>query len=202
LVFQIFHNPKDSKMRKRFEQQLSLGVLPISEVEFDLKSRHQLMPFLRALQHVFVSSELNDKVFKLLEQKILKEKKKTGRLGMSLWEILVLGSARLNLKLDNDFLLNLANHHEQLRGIMGVAKSDYTSGKVYKYQTVLDNVSLLDEETLRQINMLIVEETHGLIKKKEGATDLSLSIKVDSYVIERNIHFRSIKRRMYASRLG
>lgn len=176
-------------MRKRFEQQLSLGILPISEVEFDLKSRHQLMPFLRALQHVFVTRGLNDKVFKLLEEKILKGKKKTGRLGMSLWEILVLGSVRLNLKLDNDFLLNLANHHEQLRGIMGVAKSDYTSGKVYKYQTVLDNVSLLDEETLRQINLLIVEESHGLIKKKEEAADLTLSIKVDSYVIERNIHF-------------
>lgn len=176
-------------MRKRFEQQLSLGVLPISEVVFDLKSRHQLMPFLRALQHVFVNKELNDKVFSILEDKILKEKKKTGRLGMSLWEILVLSSVRLNLKLDYDFLLDLSNNHEQLRGILGVAKSDYTSGKEYKYQTVLDNVKLLDEETLRQINMLIVEQSHGLIKKKEEAEDLPLSIKVDSYVIERNIHF-------------
>ncbi len=176
-------------MRKRFEQQLSLGILPISEVSFDTRSRHQSMPFLRALQYVFVTPELNDKVFELLEEKILKGKKKTGRLGLTLWEILVLSLTRLNLKLDYDFLLNLANHHEQLRGIMGVRMSDYTSGRTYKYQTIVDNVSLLDEETLRQINVLIVESSHGLIKKKEEVEDLDLSIKVDSYVIERTIHF-------------
>jgi len=176
-------------MRKRFEQQLNLGVVPIGEVKLNMRSRHQLPPLLRSLQYVFVTPELNSKVFALLEGRIMKGKQKTGRLGMSLWEILVLSLARLNLDIDYDFLLDLANNHESLRGIMGVNTSDFTRGKEYKDQTLRDNVSLLDEDTLREINNLIVEHSHGLVKKKEEAEDLALNIKVDSYVVETNVHF-------------
>lgn len=153
-------------MRQRFEQQLSLGVIPISEVKIRQKSRHQLNPVLRALQYIFTTPELNEKVFLLLEEKILKGKQKTGRMGMSLWEILVLGATRLSLDVDYDFLLDQANNHETLRGILGVGRSDFTPGKEYKEQTLKDNVSLLDEETIRRINELVVEAGHTLIKKK------------------------------------
>lgn len=176
-------------MRKRFEQQLSLGIVPIGEVKLDDRSRHQLPPLLKSLQYVFVTPDLNHKVFALLEARIVKGKKKTGRLGMSLWEILVLSLARVNLNIDYDFLLDLANNHESLRGILGVHPSDFTRGKQYKDQTLRDNVSLLDEEVLREINDLIVGEAHGLIKKKEEAEVLGLNIKVDSYVVESNVHF-------------
>ena len=176
-------------MRKRFEQQLSMGIVPIKEVKFEGRTRHQLPPLLQALQYVFATPALNQQVFVLLESKILKGKKRTGRLGMSLWEILVLSLVRLNLDIDYDFLLNTANHHEQVRGILGVHQQGFMSGKHYKYQTLLDNVSLLDEETIRQINELIVEHAHGLIKKKEAAEALALNIKVDSYAVERTVHF-------------
>ena len=63
-------------MRKHFEQQLSLGVVPIIEIKFNARSRHQLPPLLQALQYVFVTKELNEKVFSLLEYRILKGKKK------------------------------------------------------------------------------------------------------------------------------
>lgn len=176
-------------MRKRFEQQLSLGILPISEVEVDMKTRHQLPPLLKALQHIFTTPSLSSQVFTLLEEHVLKGKKKTGRLGMSLWEILVLGLVRKNLNIDHDFLLDHANNHETLRGILGVGRSDFVKGVKYKYQTVVDNVSLLDEDIIRKINTLVVEASHGLIKKKEEAEVLALNIKVDSYVVESNIHF-------------
>lgn len=176
-------------MRKRFEQQLSLGVVPIPEVEIREKSRHQLAPVLKALQYIFTTPHLNKQVFNILENHILKGKKQTGRLGMSLWEILVLATVRLCLDIDYDFLLDQANNHNELRGILGVRPSDFTLGKTYKGQTLKDNVALLDEEVLRQINQLVVEASHGLIKKKEEAEDLSLNIKVDSYVVESNVHF-------------
>ena len=176
-------------MRKRFEQQLSLGVVPIDKVEIEKKSRHQLPPVLTALQHIFTTPELNESVFKLLERKILSGKKKTGRLGLSLWEILVLSSVRLSLDIDYDFLLDLGNNHETLRGIMGVGKSDFTRGKTYKLQTLKDNVGLLDEAIIREINSLVVQAGHELIKKKEGKEELELKIKIDSYVLEGNIHF-------------
>ena len=44
-------------------------------------------PTVRALQFIFTTEELNEKVFKLLEEKICKDKKNTGRKGMDLWHI-------------------------------------------------------------------------------------------------------------------
>ena len=72
-------------MRQRFEQQMSLRTLAISEVKFPLKSRDELPPVLMALQYIFVTPELNKKVFELLEKKIGGGKKKTGRKGMPAW---------------------------------------------------------------------------------------------------------------------
>ena len=84
-------------MRKRFEQQHELDATLIPEVKIDKKSRHELPQVLAGLQYIFVTPSVNEQVFEILENKILKGKKKTGRLGMSLWEILVLGVMRLNL---------------------------------------------------------------------------------------------------------
>lgn len=176
-------------MRARFQQQLSLGVIPINEVVINRKTRHQLAPLLVALQYAFMDKELSEKIFKVLEDKILKGKKRTGRLGMSLWEILVLGSSKLNLEIDYDFLHDLANSHTELRGILGVEKSDYTRGKEYEYQTLVDNVKLLDEETIIKISDIIVRGSHDILKKKEGADSLNLEIKVDSFVVEKDVHF-------------
>jgi len=119
----------------------------------------------------------------------MKNKKRTGRPGMSLWEILVLSLVRLNLNIDYDFLLDQANNHYELRGIMGVGRTDFKIDKKYHIQTLRDNVGMLDEEVLRKINDVIVEASHGVIKKNEGAEVLELYTKVDSYVVETNVHF-------------
>ena len=55
-------------MRLRFEQQLKLGITPISEVVLNLKSRHGLIPVLRALKYVFNTKELNEAIFQILEK--------------------------------------------------------------------------------------------------------------------------------------
>ena len=78
-------------MRKRFEQQYSIDLLPISEVKIKENKRDELPPILQALQYVFVTPELNKEVFRIMEESILKGKKKTGRTGMDLWHIFVLG---------------------------------------------------------------------------------------------------------------
>jgi len=38
----------------------------------------------------------------------------------------------------------------------------------FVYQTIVDNVSLVDEELLHQINLLVVEQGHNLLKKKKS----------------------------------
>ena len=98
----------------------------------------------------------------------MSDKQKTGRNGMSLWEILVLGVTKLCLNADFDRLHDLANNHNELRGILGVRMSDFSIGKEYQLQTLKDNVQLLDEETIKKVSLLIVKGSHGLIKKKRG----------------------------------
>jgi hypothetical protein len=134
-------------MRKRFEQQNMLDATPIPEVKIDSKSRHQLPKLLAGLQYIFITPSLNEEIFSILEEAVLQDKKATGRLGMSLWEILVLGVVRLNMDMDYDQLYDQSNNHKGLRGILGVETKGvfYDDGKYYGLQTLKDNVSLLNE---------------------------------------------------------
>ncbi len=176
-------------MRKYFQQQLEFGITPIHEVKLDLKSRHSLVPILRGLQYVFETASINKEVFKILDEKIIGDKKKTGRPGMDLWEILVLGTVKLNLNIDYDALHDLTNEHNALRGILGIQRSDFREGRKYSLQSLKDNIGLLDEQTIYEIVELIVKGGHELIKKKEGKACLNLKIRADSFVVESNIHF-------------
>jgi IS5 family transposase len=63
-------------MLQPFEQQLSLGAVPISDIKIPTKSRDEMPPTVRALQHIFITAPLNEKVFKLLEEKICTHKKR------------------------------------------------------------------------------------------------------------------------------
>lgn len=176
-------------MRLRFEQQLKLGITPISEVKLNIKSRHGLLSVLRALQYVFKTKELSEQIFEILEQEVKSGLQETGRYGMSLWEILVLGVVKLSEAADYDRLHDLSNEHNALRGILGIQRNDYTEGKKYSLQTIKDNVRLLSEEKIYEISDIIVSGAHGLIKKKEVVDCLNLRIKADSFVVESNIHF-------------
>ena len=175
-------------MRQRFEQQMNLRTVAISDVKFPLKSRDELPPVLKALQYIFVTPELNAKVFSLLENKIVAGKKKTGRPGMDLWHILVLAVVRHTLSTNWDRLEYLANYDLLLREVMGVHATAFIEhDKIeFGYQSILDNVQLIDEELLQQINQLIVAAGHSLLKKKE---EEALRLKTDSYVLETNVHF-------------
>ena len=70
---------------------------------------------------------------------------------MELWHILVLSVVRLGLDADYDRLDDFANHHKLIRQILGV-ETTFGEGKRFSRQSIQDNVSLLDEETIRQIN--------------------------------------------------
>jgi len=176
-------------MRKRFKQQTELGALPINEVEIDKRSRHELPPTLLALQYIFVTEDLNENIFALLEEKIVKGKKRTGRYGMDLWEILVLGLTRMTLNIDYDHLTDMANNHKALRGILGVQSTVWGKEKSYKLQTIKDNVKLLDEATILKVNDLVVLGCHELKKKDGDKATSNLSVKADSFVVESKIHF-------------
>jgi len=171
-------------MRKRFEAQLTLGSTPIDQIEILAKSRDEFPPFLRAMQYIYTNTEVNEQVYSLLESTIC-TKKKTGRPGMDLWSVFVLAGARLCLNADYDRLHYHANTDGLLRKMLGV-HDGITPGRNFDRQTIIDNVSLLDDKTLREINQLIVSLGHKLVKKKEPE---ALRIKIDSFVTEANVHF-------------
>jgi hypothetical protein len=173
-------------MRNRFDAQRSLGYTPIEEVEIPTKTRYHLANLLQTLQYIYSHPKWNKKVFTLLAEKIASDKEKTGRPGMSLWELFVLSQVRQCLNISYDHLHFMANDSELLRGILGVLPTDYSSGTHYEYQNIYDNVRLLDEELLKELNDIIVGLGHEVLKKKE---DEPVRGKSDSFVVETDVHY-------------
>ncbi|MFH1004587.1 MAG: hypothetical protein V1781_03705 [Bacteroidota bacterium] len=155
-------------MRQRFEHQTTMGITHISEAKFPQRSRDELPPVLKALQYIFVTPELNEKVFSLLEKKVCAKKKKTGRTGMDLWHILVLAIVRHTLDTNWDRLEHISNYDILTRQILGVHTDTFNvKKKEFCYQTIVDNVSLIDEQTLYEINTLVVSHGQKLLNKKK-----------------------------------
>ena len=145
--------------------QPQLGELAIAAIEIDLKSRDEIAQLLRGLQYIYTHDDLREKVFDLLETHIQpKTDKKTGRPGLSLWNLFVMGVFRLDLNWDYDHLHGQVNNHKTLRQMLGHA--DIFDTRYYHLQTIKDNVRLLTPELLDKINQVVVEAGHGVVKKK------------------------------------
>lgn len=169
-------------MRTAFIPQQSLFTTPIDEIEFDVFSRHELVPILMALQHLYVNREETvKKICKLIESDMVGDKNKiSGRIGLTQWETLVLASCRLGCNLDYDQLSDLSSNHIKLRAMMGIDPLDL---KRYPKSTIHDNICSLSAQTIDAITDLIVREGHLL---KPNALD---KVRGDSYVLQKNIHY-------------
>jgi len=177
-------------MRHTFQTQPDLQITPIEKIRLPLKSRDELPPILAGLQWLWTYPALKAEIFALLEAKVLAGKQATGRTGMDLWQILVLGVVRLGLDADWDRLEDLANHHLLVRQMLGVPATPWGEGaKVFGHQTLRDNVALLDDELLQQINARIAAAGREVFAKKAGAPVAALEVKVDTYVLETDVHF-------------
>lgn len=170
-------------MRKVIANQMKLGEIDISQIEFDLRSRDEIPKLLMGLQTVYCNIEVRNRIFALLEEKILKGKKNTGRNGMDLWKILVLGTIRLNCNWDFDKLKEIADNHLTLREMLGHTR--WLDETKYPLQTLKDNVSLFSVELLNAVNDEVVKLGHNLLKKK----DLNLNARCDSFVVETNVYY-------------
>ena len=177
-------------MRHHFQSQPDLQITPIEKIRLPLKSRDELPPILAGLQWIWMHPTLKADLLALLEAKILAGKQATGRTGMDLWQILVLGVVRLGLDADWDRMEDLANHHTLIRQMLGVPAAPWGEDpKVFGHQTLRDNVALLDDELLQQINARIAAAGREVFAKKDGAPGAALEVKVDSYVLETDVHF-------------
>ena len=151
-------------MRSRLPNIEKTGALAIESIVISANkrsSRAALPQLLYGFQELYLDKILLNKVLDLLENKILFGKKDTGCPGMCLWQILVLGVVRVGTGLGYAQLLDLSNNHRALRGILGVDGVN----KIFREQTLLDNIHLLDDELLQSINTLLVEYGNTLLKK-------------------------------------
>ncbi|NYZ64915.1 ISNCY family transposase, partial [Endozoicomonas sp. SM1973] len=167
-------------MRQVQNPQLQFGQTDITEIKFDPKSRDDVPQLLKGLQYIYITPEVREQVFTILEESIVgKTNPRLGRPGMELWKILVMGVLRINLNCDYDRLHELVNQHRTIRAMLGhgVNWEDLTE---YHLQTIKDNVSLLTPEILDKINTVVVETGHKLLKKNEEA---SLEGRCDSFVV-------------------
>lgn len=133
---------------------------------------------------------LKAEIFALLEARVLAGKKATGRRGMDLWQILVLGVVRLGLDADWDRLEHIANDDLLARQMLGLPAAPWGADvHTFAHQTLRDNVALLDEQLLQAINAKVAAAGREVFAKKAGAPVAALELKVDTYVLETDVHF-------------
>jgi len=160
-----------------------LDCLPIGEVSLNLECRDEIIPILRALQHLYADAPLRRELLALVGKDVNgSTDRKRGRRGMNYWEIAVLAAARLGCNLDYDKLQDLAENHRSLRRIMGIG--DWQDDEVdFDWRRIEDNLNKLRPETLQKINELIVKAGHVLEPKAIE------SVRGDTFVVETNIHY-------------
>jgi transposase, IS5 family len=133
-----------------------LDCLPITEVKLNLNCRDEIIPILRALQHLYGDAELRRELVGLVGKDVNKtSSRKRGRRGLNYWEIIVLAAVRLGCNLDYDKLQDLAENHRSLRLIMGIG--DWQAEEVdFDWRRLEDNLIKLRPRTLKKINDLVV----------------------------------------------
>jgi hypothetical protein len=173
---------EDLTLRTTFIPQQSLGTTGISEIEFNIYCRHEIVPILMALQHLYVNCRCTiNKICELIQANLLNGRsQKRGCNGLSSWEALILASVRLGCNLDYDQLSDLADNHIKLRQLMGLGTFDI---KQYPRSTIHDNLTSLSAETVEVISNIIVAEGHRF---RPHAVD---KVRGDSFVVAKNIHY-------------
>ena len=162
--------------------QERLDCLPIAQVKLNLNCRDEIVPILRALQHLYEDAALRDELLRLVGRDVNQgSSRKRGRRGLNYWEIIVLAAARLGCNLDYDKLQDLAENHRSLRQIMGIG--DWQEEVDFDWRRIEDNLLKLRPETVKKISDLVVKAGHALEPKAIAA------VRGDTFVVETNIHY-------------
>jgi transposase, IS5 family len=162
--------------------EVHLDCLPISEVRLNLDCRDEIIPILRALQHLYADPPLRRQLLALVGKDVNgNTNRRLGRRGMNYWEIAVLAAARLGCNLDYDKLQDLAENHRCLRQIMGIG--NWQDDVDFDWRRIEDNLIKLRPETLKKVNELIVQAGHVL------EPEAIKSVRGDTFLVETNIHY-------------
>lgn len=176
-------------MRERFNDRPELGMKPIEETPILVNSRDAMYSLVRALLAVYGNEQYRERILDLIEERVSGNKKETGRMGLTYWQIFVLAEFRMGLNLSYDRLHSMAFSDSMLRQLLGIESVGFQERIVFSRKRILQNVQLITDDELQKINTIIVEFAHNTIftvKKKEG-----LSLKTDSFPVQAVVHFPS-----------
>jgi transposase, IS5 family len=149
-------------MRSAFDPQLRFDCPVVPDVRLNTDCRDEIIPILRALQHIYGRPELRDELLDAVAQDVNgTTRADQGRPGMAYWSILVLGAVRLGCDLNYDRLQNLAEEHRALRRIMGI--DGWCDDQTFDWRCLRDNICLLSPDTIERLNHLIIAEGHRLV---------------------------------------
>lgn len=170
-------------MRFRFFPQIKLGTTSIADIVVDIYSRHELTPIILALQYLYVHRmDILDSILERIAKDVCCGVcGKTGAIGMTYWEILVLAAVRLGCDKDYDELADMASQHRLIRQLMGISDWD---DKLYKRSTIHENLQKITPDCLAQINRCIVSAGHDMVGQNPVQT-----VRGDSFVLKKNIHY-------------
>lgn len=168
-------------MRLAFEEP-RLDCPPVNAVPLNLNCRDEIIPILRALQHVYGQAHLREEILDVVGKDVNGDSSPDrGREGLSYWTITVLAAVRLGCDFDYDKLQDLAEQHRTLRLMMGIG--DWEEQTDFDWRRIRDNLCLLRPQTLEKINHLIVAAGHEL------APEAIAAVRGDTFVVETNIHY-------------
>jgi hypothetical protein len=169
-------------MRRDYLRPLRLDGSPVLAVTLNTNCRDEIVPILRALQHLYANPALREQILQLVAGDVnAHSRADCGREGLSYWQVLVLAAVRLGCNLNEDKLQDLAENHRALRHLMNLG--DWDDHVDFHWQRIRDNVCLIRPETLQQINQLIVAEGHRL------APEAPQAVRGDAFVAETNVHY-------------
>ncbi len=172
-------------MRKVITEPSFLGSIDIGAIELDAKSRDDIPALLIGLQAIYLDEATRRELFRLLEAHILPGRRRnTGRPGMDLWRILVMGVLKQGLRCDFDRLREIVNRHADVQAFLG--HDVWFDPCRYELQNIRDNVALLTPELLGKVSDLVVGTGHKVAGKKLGA---ALVGRCDSFVVETDVHY-------------
>jgi len=175
-------------MRKRFDNTPELGMKPIEETPVLEKSRDSMQSLIRALLAIYNNKKYLDRILSVVEERVSIEKKDTGRIGLTYWQIFVLAEFRMGLDISYDRLQSMAFSDSVLRQLLGIESVGFNEKIVFERKRIINNVHLLTDEDLQKINSIIVDFGHKevFVVKKKG-----LNLKTDSFPVQVAVHFPS-----------
>src|SRR5205807_2724918 len=108
-------------MRVAYQEQPRLDCPPVDAVPLNVNCRDEIIPILRALQHVYKNVRLRRELLDLVGNDVNADSSPDqGRKGLDYWTITVLAAVRLGCNFDYDRLQDLAEQHRTLRLMMGI----------------------------------------------------------------------------------